>query len=408
MTQRRRWSFLMPPLEHPPILWLDDLYRGVLTGSGRILLWGAIISCLSLLASGSYLIAVSLGFAVSGLVLSYVLGFCFRPPLEITVDRDRVPRAYADSLLHYRVEIRNRSEVHLKQVLVEERGLVPELRLASEAARIDDLPPGESRSAVLALNCRRRGIYRLEQLQITTSLPVGFTKVGRKFRNEKPLVVLPRPSGIDCQKILSAARFQESTAGQATPRGRSPELKSLRDWRSGDQIHDIHWRATARRGELICKEYVLQENRSCMLFLDVEARSASDEKQLDAIISIASDLVKEAPRCDCDLNVIYPEQLRAIRSSNADPAQISRKLNEIAGLESVRRIDFNAVIVKSFKNCRADCAVLLFTKVDGRRKKFVEELRGMGLRLAIVVDQSQRVPNTWSEDSFVEVCSWLH
>ena len=145
-----------------------------------------------------------------------------------------------------------------------------------------------------------------------------------------------------------------------------------------------------------------------MLFLDAEARSASDEKQLDAIISIASDLVKEAPRCDCDLNVIYPEQLRAIRSSNADPAQISRKLNEIAGLESVRRIDFNAVIVKSFKNCRADCAVLLFTKVDGRRKKFVEELRGMGLRLAIVVDQSQRVPNAWSEDSFVEVCSWLH
>ena len=31
----------MPPLDHPPILWLDDLYRGLLTEHGRIIFWGA-------------------------------------------------------------------------------------------------------------------------------------------------------------------------------------------------------------------------------------------------------------------------------------------------------------------------------------------------------------------------------
>ena len=36
---RRRWHFLMTPLEHGFIRGLDDRYRGWMTPQGRMILW---------------------------------------------------------------------------------------------------------------------------------------------------------------------------------------------------------------------------------------------------------------------------------------------------------------------------------------------------------------------------------
>ena len=59
MARRRRWSFWMPPLEHRPILILDDLYRGLLTPWGRVLLWGAVVTGTMLLSGFNRLLAVA-------------------------------------------------------------------------------------------------------------------------------------------------------------------------------------------------------------------------------------------------------------------------------------------------------------------------------------------------------------
>src|SRR5438552_2054734 len=49
---RRRFSFFMPPLDHSFIRWMDDLYRGLFTPSGRVLLIGGLAPAAVVLLGG--------------------------------------------------------------------------------------------------------------------------------------------------------------------------------------------------------------------------------------------------------------------------------------------------------------------------------------------------------------------
>ena len=126
MTRRRRWSFWMPPLEHPPILALDDLYRGRFTDAGRVLLWGGLMTGLALLAVGSLGLAIAFGFCIASLLTAIIIGWFFRPKIRLT----RRIRAYptAGSEFHYRVEVENVGRRVARQIVVQERGLPPEVR----------------------------------------------------------------------------------------------------------------------------------------------------------------------------------------------------------------------------------------------------------------------------------------
>ncbi|MFM8221859.1 MAG: hypothetical protein ACKOJF_23350, partial [Planctomycetaceae bacterium] len=83
MAPRRRWSFFMTALEHPPILWFDDLLNGRLTLVGQLLFWG-ILMALTLQLGGVTPPLLRLACLPAALVvLSAVVGWWSRPDLGL-------------------------------------------------------------------------------------------------------------------------------------------------------------------------------------------------------------------------------------------------------------------------------------------------------------------------------------
>jgi len=403
MTRRRRWSFWMPPLEHPPILWLDDLYRGSLTDIGRLTVWGMLISSLSLLASGSYLIAATFWFSFFSLITSYILGFFYRIPETFRVRRDGLLKLVEGNTLHYRVEIENIGKRRLRSIVVEERGLVPELRPVGSPPVIAELEPGECRSVTLRVRGTRRGVYFLNHLQVANSLPTGMIKWGRRKHVHTEVVVEPLPltsNYSDLAPITDDREHQFSTHA-----GSSTELIGIRGWRSGDQLRDVHWRATARRGELVAKEYADLTSWQRMVWLDVETRSASDEKILDEMLTVAIQFARECSRRQIDLTLCRAHENRFICLRAKDPKQYENLILDMVGIESVRKTNFQELEIL-FSGRRSDKKiVLMFLRLDSSRRALISTLRSEGYELVIWIGMSKQIPDQWRQDSKIEVWS---
>jgi uncharacterized protein (DUF58 family) len=81
-------------------------------------------------------------------------------------------------------------------------------------------------------------------------------------------------------------------------RGRmEAEFHGLRDWRSGDSQRWIHWRATARHGDLIVREFEHQEHHDLVVVLDLSREAGDGRSSVELVeraVSLAATLVAEA------------------------------------------------------------------------------------------------------------------
>ncbi len=111
----------------------------------------------------------------------------------------------------------------------------------------------------------RRGRRRIRRVHVTSLFPLGFFRKGRRYRVDTEILVYP-----EILDSSSEPPEQLAQAGQQPTRhaGWGHELFGLRPYRHGDDPRGIHWKQSARTGELIFKERETEENRSLLIVLD--------------------------------------------------------------------------------------------------------------------------------------------
>ena len=98
----------------------------------------------------------------------------------------------------------------------------------------------------------------------STDLLGLFRDRGRKAEEREIALVLPTFTSLG-----SRLRVRELETSMASSRaGSGTELFGVREYRSGDPLRRIHWRSTARRGELIVREYEPPGIQSLGIFCD--------------------------------------------------------------------------------------------------------------------------------------------
>lgn len=113
-----------------------------------------------------------------------------------------------------------------------------------------DLPTGES-TVVLPCQTVRRGRTPLGRIRVASRYPLGLFRAWShlEFR-ELECLVYPRPAA--SQPWPAAARAAE---GDGSGAGGDPEeLMGLRPYAPGDPLRRVHWKASAKRDQLVVKE----------------------------------------------------------------------------------------------------------------------------------------------------------
>jgi uncharacterized protein (DUF58 family) len=152
------------------------------------------------------------------------------------------------------------------------------------------LPPSSTQEATYPFTPARRGLHRLEQMEIVTRAPFGLFEKSRPIDAPAELIVFPQkvsPPDLHTDRLMRQGDEGTSRAGVGQ------EVHSLRDHRPGEDVRAIHWRTSARIGRLIGIDREQERRRRVCVVLDqrrlsgdsleraVEDAAALFERELD-------------------------------------------------------------------------------------------------------------------------------
>jgi uncharacterized protein (DUF58 family) len=111
-----------------------------------------------------------------------------------------------------------------------------------------------------------RGRVLVTGFELSTRFPFGFFRLRRRLRaRDVEIIVYPKPEGLGDELHLLPI-----DAGQmeAERRGAGHDLHSLREYQPHDDVRHIHWKATARHGRMIVREFTAEDERRVHVVLD--------------------------------------------------------------------------------------------------------------------------------------------
>jgi uncharacterized protein (DUF58 family) len=111
----------------------------------------------------------------------------------------------------------------------------------------------------------RRGRFRLNTIRVGTVWPFHFIRKFIDVSVPGELIVTPRRGRIT-GFVPAEARRNESVAAARSPEA-ADDLRSMREYRRGDNWRHIHWRSSARTGRLVIREFQ-GDNAFCGICID--------------------------------------------------------------------------------------------------------------------------------------------
>ena len=122
----------------------------------------------------------------------------------------------------------------------------------------------------------RRGPLLVSDRRFETSDPVGMFRSTVRIKDAEHTLVLPR-----FMSLQARAAVRELEASVVAPRaGGGTEIFGVREYRPGDTLRRIHWRSTARRGELIVREFEPPGVPNLGIFVDPNPASVEVADQI--------------------------------------------------------------------------------------------------------------------------------
>ena len=213
-----------------------------------------------------------------------------------------------------------------------------------------------------AVNLERlsRGPVGVRDWVLESSDLAGMFRSRRRSPDAEVALVLPRFAALDRRP-----QTRELEASVAAPRaGSGTELFGVREYRPGDSLRRIHWRSSARHGELVVREYEPPGVQTLGIFCDPHPSSPEVADQLARIAAseawdcirnggrvmlwgpgLAPSASREARSLWAALEWLARYPALAARGEDADPPRVSEAVavtgsahpEVVEALEMVRR-----------------------------------------------------------------------
>lgn len=258
-------------------------------------------------------------------------------------------------------------------------GAVPEVTLQRDVQRLPVPPgsgapgvgapsvgaPGSGARFVASATARRLGRYRWPPLQTRVGGVLGLAWWPRTYALAGEFRVLP-----DVVHESESARGDAAREMQRARRvGTGLEVLQLRDYRPGDPQRSIDWKASARSGRLVSRDFA--ENRQLDILIAVDSGrssgiAAGDTDRLALYANVAARLAQRAVTLDDRVGLlIYAEQPLAAMPLGSGMAAVMR-IRSLLSQMTVRRGDANHALaaVRMRALARQRSLIVMLTDLD--------------------------------------------
>jgi uncharacterized protein (DUF58 family) len=258
---------LVPVLaRRTPLRWLGYKMEYKVTREGWLYILGIILISLAAMNTGNNLLFLILASLVAIILMSGILSSI---TLSGVAMRLQLPEhIFAGQPIRASIELEN------------EKLTLPSFSLRVEAVKDKNSPPAAlletpvyfpylpKRGRVhqsVPISFPARGVYRQDAFRIVTRFPFGFLQ--KSHRVELRTEALVYPSVEPTREFLEILPGLQG-AVESTAKGRGQDLYALRDYLPTDSARHVHWKASARLGSLMVREFTRDDETRVLLVLD--------------------------------------------------------------------------------------------------------------------------------------------
>jgi uncharacterized protein (DUF58 family) len=243
-----------------------DALRG-LTTRGRSFLAAAAAAGLSALILGEKdLLRVAVLLVVLPLLAAaYVARSRYRLACTRTCEPQRVP---VGTTARVRLRLKNQSRLVCGTLLLEDR--LPYALGTRPRLVMERLAPDQVSSVTYTVRAEVRGRYEIGPLVVRLTDPFGLCELTRSFRTVDSLTVTPEVVPLPPARLLG----QYTGSGESRTRSvavHGEDDAATREYRHGDDLRRVHWRSTARVGELMVRREEQPWESRATVVLDTRA-----------------------------------------------------------------------------------------------------------------------------------------
>lgn len=196
-------------------------------------------------------------------------------------------RAVEGETLSLGVTVRADQPIELLSIVVD---LPDGLALPAGGEATARLVAGESREFVFPVTCRHWGAFTRAEFRLTSRSAHGLFREDGRAAVHSVLRIYP---AADSLRELVRPRETQPSAGNIVARGVGAgiEFAELRPFQPGDELRQVNWRATARRGQMWVNARRPERNADVILFLDTFADVGTSQRgTLDLSVRAAAAL----------------------------------------------------------------------------------------------------------------------
>ncbi len=144
-----------------------------------------------------------------------------------------------------------------------------------------DLVPGETASFEYSLRPNVRGDSQFDGVQLRMHSPWGLWWQSRLAGEVQRVRVFPNFAPLAKFAMFSAEQASRLVGAHVKRRrGEGTDFHQMREYRVGDSLRQIDWKATARARRLISREYQDERNQQLVLMLDTGRRLMARDGEL--------------------------------------------------------------------------------------------------------------------------------
>ena len=234
-----------------------------LTREGAGFIFLALAVGVGAINTGNNLLYLILAMCCSFIALSGILSeLTLR---DIGIEAEAPKTLYAEDIFPLKLSIAN-----LKQKIPSYSINITCPQTTNSRLKINDqihiyhIPGGGKVNKSLMITPLKRGYLSIDNCKLITSFPFGFFVKSKTINIHANAIVFPPIRNISIPKPSDS-----SPEGQGEVKQIGDELSSIREYRQGDPVSAVYWKASAKSGALRVKEFSGGGHKSFTLYLNI-------------------------------------------------------------------------------------------------------------------------------------------
>ncbi len=146
------------------------------------------------------------------------------------------------------------------------------------------IPPHGTAQLRYEITPTKRGKRQLRGITVRYTLPLGLLERQERVELPRDVDVYPDVHAARALEMLRRQGREDARLGSLRVRGGDAEFERLRPYQRGDAMRHVDWRASARREELVARQFQAESNQNVVFALDIgRGMRGGDEAGLTSI-----------------------------------------------------------------------------------------------------------------------------